>query len=451
MKKEEKVNTKIDFKSSAFKKYFANTSWLVGEKLARLLLTFFVGILLVRYLGPEQFGIFSYSLSFVSLFAALSILGIEKIVVKELVEFPEKENEIMGSAFFLRIIGTIAAFIFIFIGILITGDSGITLTLMIIMSSIILFRSFQVIDYYYQAKVKSKYSVYAQFFSLLIGSLVKLMLILIKADLIFFAITILIENIVMALILLYTYKSQKLTIMHWKASKLISIKIIKESWPLIISGLAIIVYLKIDQIMLKQMLGEKEVGFYAAAVQLCEAWYFLPTVITGSLFPAILNAKKVSQELYINRFQKLIDLLAFSSIAIAIPVFFFSDFIIRLLYGNEFAASASVLAIYIWAGVPTFLSSATGQYLVAENLTKLTIVKNIPGVILNVLLNLILIPKYGIIGSAFATLISYSSTVVVLGFIKKTNRIFVMSIKSLFLVTVFQHVYSFISKQIRVK
>jgi O-antigen/teichoic acid export membrane protein len=451
LKEEEQINTKINFKSSSFKKYFANTTWLVGEKLTRLLLTFFVGILLVRYLGPEQFGIFSYSLSFVTLFAALSILGIEKIVVRELVDFPENENEIMGSAFLLRILGTTASLVFIFIGILITGDTGITLTFIIIISSIIVFRSVQVIDYYYQAKVTSKYSVYAQFFSLVIGSLLKLAFIFFNVDLIYFAVTIALENLTMALILIYTYKRQNLNLINWKASKSISIKIIRESWPLIISSLAIIIYLKIDQIMLKQMLDEKEVGFYAAAVQLCEAWYFLPTVITGSLFPAILNAKKKSTQLYEDRFQKLIDLLAWVSIGIAIPVFFFSEVIIELLYGNEFAASASVLAIYIWAGVPTFLSSATGQFLVAENLTKLTIVKNIPGVILNILLNLLLIPKYGIVGSAVATLVSYSSTLLVLGFIKKTNSIFIMSVKSLFLITLFQHALGLIHKHMRIK
>ena len=440
--------TKINFKSETFKKYFANTSWLFGEKIARIIITFFIGIFLVRFLGPNKFGIYSYALSFITLFSALSILGIEKIVVRDLINHPEKQNSILGTAFFLRIAGTAISLVLIFVLVFLIGDSGITLIMIALMSTLIIFRSVQVIDYYFQAKVISKFSVYAQFGSLVVGSVIKIILILYNAPLIYFGISVGIENFVMAGILINNYRLQKLSLFDWKFDKNISKEILKESWPLIISSIAVTMYMKIDQVMIKHMLGEREVGFYAAAVQLCESWYFVPTVIAGSLFPAILSAKQTSIKLYESRTQKLIDLLTWMSIGIALPVTLFSELIIKILFGSEFAVSAPVLTVYIWAGVAAFIGVASSQYLIAEKLTKLTLYRTVPGLILNIILNLILIPSYGIVGSAYATLISYTFTVFSIGFLKITRKHFKMMLKSVLLITLVQHIINnFIGKQ----
>jgi len=160
--------------------------------------------------------------------------------------------------------------------------------------------------------------------------------------------------------------------------------------------------------MIKNILDSNELGFYAAAVKLSEAWYFIPVALTNSLYPAIVNAKKVGEEFYNNRLQKLYDILAWMAIAIAIPVSIFSREIINIIFGKEFHSAAPVLTIYIWAGVAVFLGVASSQYLITENFTKLSLYRNLFGVVINVGLNFILIPAYGIIGAALATLISYS-------------------------------------------
>ncbi len=447
MENENKVNTKIDFKSEAFKKYFANTSWLLGEKIVRIIATFFVGILLVRYLGPERFGIFSYSFSFIAIFSSIAILGIEKIVVKEIVNNPDERDSILGTAFFFRVMGTILSFLLIFISILLTGDSGVTLFLIIAMSLVIAFRSFQVIDYYFQAKVIARYSVYSQLISLIIGSAIKLVLIIISAPLLYFGIAVSFEILIMALVLIRNYKLQGLKLFDWNFNSEIAKNIFSESWPLIFSGIAITIYMKVDQIMLKQMLNEIEVGYYAAAVQLCESWYFLPMVISSSLFPAILKAKQTSENLYTSSMQKLIDLLAWIPFAMAIPVMIFSDLIVELLYGNEFMSSSAVLTIYIWASIAAFLNVATGQYLVAEKLTRITLIRNLIGLVLNIILNLIFIPKYGIIGSAYATLISYFTAALSVGFFRNSRILFWMMIKSLFFITLYHHLVSYLKRR----
>ena len=183
--------------------------------------------------------------------------------------------------------------------------------------------------------------------------------------------------------------------------------LIKDAWPLIFSGVMISVYMKIDQVMLKEMLNTKAVGIYAAAVKLCEAWYFVPTVFTASLFPAIISAKQKNEQLYKNRLQKLYDLMVWSSLVLAVPTAFLADWVIIILYGIEFNGAANVLRIYIWAGVFTFLGVASFKWLIAENLQHISFYLYSIGSITNIICNWFLIPIYGISGAAFATFISY--------------------------------------------
>jgi O-antigen/teichoic acid export membrane protein len=187
------------------------------------------------------------------------------------------------------------------------------------------------------------------------------------------------------------------------------------------------------------MMSEEALGYYSVAVRLCEAWYFIPVTLCNSIFPAIVNAKNVSEEFYSNRMQKLYDILTWLAIGIAVPVTIFSAQIIQLLFGSEYSSAAPVLTIYIWASVAVFLGVASSQYLINENLTKLSFNRNLIGMILNIILNFILIPKYGIIGSAVATLISYSLIIFTLSFHKKFNHQFRLMMKSIFLITLFNY------------
>jgi O-antigen/teichoic acid export membrane protein len=204
---------------------------------------------------------------------------------------------------------------------------------------------------------------------------------------------------------------------------------------LMLSGIVVMIYMRIDQIMIKHMINEEAVGYYAVAVRLCEAWYFIPVTLCNSIFPAIVNAKNVSEEFYNNRMQKLYDLLTWLAIGIAVPVTVFSSQIIQLLFGNEFSAASPVLTIYIWAGVAVFLGVASSQYLINENLTKLSFIRSFVGMVINVALNFILIPEYGIIGSAVATLVSYTVVAFVPLFNKRYALQLKMMLKSVFLVT----------------
>jgi len=172
--------------------------------------------------------------------------------------------------------------------------------------------------------------------------------------------------------------------------------------------MVISIYMKIDQVMIKEMLGTEQVGYYAAAVRLSEAWYFVPMAITSSVFPAIINAKKQSEELYYKRLQRLYDLMVWLAVAIALPTTFLAPWVIKILYGGAFFPAAGVLSIHIWAGVFVFLGVASGRWFLCENMQKEAFYRTFLGAICNIVLNIIMIPKYGIIGAAVSTLISQS-------------------------------------------
>jgi O-antigen/teichoic acid export membrane protein len=439
LQEEKKIDTKINFRSDSFKKYFSNTSWLLFEKIARLVLNFFVTIAVIRYLRPDEFGLYSYAISFYGLFVAFVSLGLESISIRELVKHPEKRDEILGSVFYTQLGGAIIAISLIILALLITSEELFTSTLILIISISSFFQTFNIIDYYFRSMVKAKYSVYVLFTSVLMVSIIKFTLIIVNAPLIYFIVAYSFEFVFNAIGYFIVYHLQKQKVVKWKFDKNLALDLLKDSWPLILSGVVVSIYMKVDQVLIKNMLDVKEVGYYAAAVRLSESWYFIPVAISNALFPAIVNAKNISRELYITRLQKLYDVLAWIAIGISIPVSFFSADIINLLYGSKYLSSAPILTIYIWAGAAVFLGVASSQYLVTENLTKISLMRTSIGMIANVILNIILIPIYGIIGSAVATLISYTLSTFSIVLFKNSRQQFLMLIKAIIFIDVLKY------------
>jgi len=428
----------IDIHSSGFRRYFVNTSWLMGHRILSMVVALFVGVYVARYLGPERFGLLSYAGSFVGLFTALATLGLDSIMVRELVKTPERRDELLGTVFWLKAGGAILMWIGIASVIPFTHNDTQINILIIIIAFAVIFQAFNVIDFNYQAEVKSKYVVYVQIVSLIISSVTKLVFIWISAPLVWFACVFLLDAFVRAVGLTAMYLKNSGKVWHWKWRWQTARVLLKDSWPLILSGMVISIYMKIDQVMIKEMLGAEQVGHYAAAVRLSEAWYFVPMAITSSVFPAIINAKKQSEELYYQRLQKLYDLMVWLAVAIALPTTFLAPWVIRILYGDAFLPAAGVLSIHIWAGVFVFLGVASGKWLLTENLQIFSTINTSIGAIVNIILNYILIKSMGINGAAISTLISYFiAAYLCLSFFDKTRINFVNLTKSLFFKGIF--------------
>ena len=416
------------FARPGFRKYFANTSWLLGERILRMVISLFVGIYVARYLGPERFGLLSYSLSFVLLFSSLASFGLDDILVRELVKQPKQRNDLLGSVFWLKICGTLVMGTTIALILQFKAEDQQTYWMIALITFGFLFQATNVVDFYFQSQVQSKFAVRAQAFQLLATSLFKIYLVWNQAELIWFAFALMLDQAIVAalFLLVYHWKIEWFPFFsfRWTQAK----KLMKDAWPLIFAGMVVSIYMKIDQVMLKEMLDAKAVGVYAAAVKLCEAWYFVPSVITASLFPVIISSKQKSDTLYQQRMQKLYDLMVWVSVTVAIPTTFLADWVIEILYGNDFEASATVLQIYIWAGVFTFLGVASFKWLVTENLQRYSFYVLAIGAIINIGSNLLLVPIYGINGAAVATFISYGiGSYAGLAFFKKSRQAFRMT------------------------
>ena len=392
---------------SEFQRAFVNTGWLFFDKMIQIVISFFVGIMVVRYLGPEKYGILSYCLAVMFFFSVLSKLGLNPIVIRNFVNSSISSEKIFGTAFYLKLWGGIlAAFCTVVVAFLFKHDVLITFISAILAFGFV-FQATDVIDYWFQAQVTSKYAVYARMFACIVSALIKIYLIFIQADLVWFAAAISIEALFVAIGLIFTYFKYNHSVKKWIFDKQTSRVLIRDSWPLMIVLFSSTVYLRIDQVMIGNMLSYEELGNYSAAVALSEMWYFMPTAITASLFPAIILAKDQDVSLYHNYLQKLYNLMVFLAVLIAIGITFLGDWLVSFIYGYEYLKASDVLVVYIWANIFVFLSTVSNKWFIAENLQKFLSLYALCGAFINMMLNYILIPHIGIVGAAWATFISY--------------------------------------------
>ena len=415
-------------------RYFKNTSWMMAEQFLRIIAGLFVGIWVARYLGPEQFGLFSYVLAYTAIFGGIAKLGLDGILVRELVNHPEKRDTYLGTAFWLKIFGALSVMaIMAAIVPLASNDNQTNLFIFIITAGLV-FQSFEVVEFYFQSQVLAKIVSICKVIQLALSSIIKITLVLNEAELLWFVLVTAFDALSLAVSFYIAYQLRKNPSFYKHFDLNIAKQLLKDSWPLIFSSIVVMIYMRIDQIMIKEMLGEYEVGIYSAAVRLSEAFYFIPMLISASLFPAILNAKKQSEDLYKQRLQRLYTFMVWMAIAIALPMTFLSDWLIFLLFGQAYQEAGQVLIIHIWAAIFVFLGVASGKWFITENLQRFTLINTSVGAILNMGLNMIFIPKFGVVGAAYATVISYGVAAYLMNFIWKVSRPnFFMLSKSLLL------------------
>jgi polysaccharide transporter, PST family len=395
----------------------------------------YVTLSIARYLGASQFGIFNYATAFAIMFSPIATLGLDAVVIRYIVNESFSKNEILPTVFWLKCLGSISALL------LSTGSmylfhrsDTVTILLVALLSGAGVIQTFDVIDIWFQSQIESKYTVIAKNVSFVLTALIRMILIIIKAPLISFAIAGLIEAALgtLGLIIFFKIKGHTFNFFNWNTS--ISKKILRESWPLILSGLSIMIYVKIDQIMLGEMVGEKAVGIYSAATRVSEIWYFIPVVIISSISPSIYASKKISEEVYYRKVKQLIRSMVAFSIILAIPMSFLSGFIITSLFGNEYVESGHILAVHVWAAVFVFMGVATSPWFIAEELSHLSFQRTLLGAVVNVILNIILIPSYQGMGAAIATVVSYAVSGCFSNILSsETRKIFAVQIKSLFI------------------
>lgn len=409
-----------------FRGIIANAGWLFMDKLLRMGIGLVIGIWMARYLGVADFGHLNYAIAFASLFSAIATLGLDGIVIRELVRHPDQKHELLGSVFALKLIGGCIAVSLVLGSIFLLRPADTTTHLLVgIIATGMIFQAFDVIDFWFQSEVQSKFTVYARSSAFLLISAVKAALILGGAGLVAFAWASLAEIIVGSAGLVIAYRATGNSLLSMQARFPVATRLLHESWPLMLSGLAILLYMRIDQVMLGEISGEHEVGLYSAALRLSEVWYVIPTVIISSVMPALTRARSSSEQHYYQRLQQLFTFLARTAYVVAIPMTIFSTPLVTLLFGEQFSAAGPVLAVHIWAALFVFLGVAQSPWTINEGLARINLYYTSLGAIINIALNYYLIPVYGALGCAIATTVSYGfSAWLANGLSKRTRRIF---------------------------
>ena len=433
------------------KKILGNSLWQISEKILTMLLSIVISGVIARYLGVEQYGLVNYVISVVSLFTAFSTLGMEKITIQDIVSQKDKEEVILGTSFIIRLIGGIVLIIISQITLyLLNGAVLIYQILGIIMGFCMVFKAFEVIEYYLQAHMNLKIVSVIRFTTAIIVAIAKVLVVLCDWGVIGFVLTYLVDAVTAGMLFYIFYKINRYK--KWKFSKGYAKKLLARCWYIAIAGLLSTMYMRIDQVMLGKMLTDTtENGIYSAAVRIAEMWYFIPSAIVASFQPNINARKKANdEEGYINLIQQLYDIVAIIGITFGISITCFGWLAIDILYGTAYLQASRVLMVMAWAGLFATLGTARSIWLINENLQKYTIIYTLTGAITNVVLNYLLIPSLGALGAAITTLISQIvADLLTLMAFKKTRKSSIMILKAIFANKTFANGLKLIINKIR--
>jgi O-antigen/teichoic acid export membrane protein len=392
-------------------KIIFNTGWLTVERIFRLGFGLAVSIIVARHLGPEQLGILSYALSIVAFMSIFIYLGLSGLVVREIVRFSDEKEMLLGTTFSLKLTGSVLAFIAVLCLAFFTSDPGDSEFLVLLIVGLSLFASpFETIDYWFQSQLQSKYSVLAKSTAFISAAFLKVIFVLMGASVVAFAVASSIEILLASVCLIYIYQYKGFSILKWKASLSKAKELLGQSWIIILSGFLAMVNLKVDQIMLRWISGAAEVGIYSIAVTFSEVWYFIPTIIAMSVFPRLIELKRTQYEIYDKRLQQIFDVLFTMAFMVAIVMTIIAGPLIPFLYTDSYAGSASILVIHIWGGVFMFMRALFSKWVFIEDALFFSLISHGLGAVVNVVLNFILIPKFGGKGAAISTLVSYAAS-----------------------------------------
>lgn len=411
-------------KHPGIQKYFFNTSWLFITHGVRLIVALFVGLLLARYLGPEQFGLYNYVIIILSVIASFARMGTEDQVTKNLILEQTETRYQLNDAFYLRFFLGLLSILGCYI-VYASNATEAKYQFLLICSFGVILQSIEVIDLFYRATVQIKVSSLFRISQVIFSSILKLYLIYQKADLIYFFYIFVLDclSYSIPLYLIYVRKEQDFVFIKPDIKKIIHLA--KTCFPLMISTTAAILLSKIDQIAVADLLGKEEAGYYAASSKIIEIASIAPTLIITSLFTAIVNAKKMDRSIYVDRFKKISCLFLWFSILSSIGIYLLSSYIITILYSSKYTPSIEILKSLSFLLIPMTLMITNIKWFVAEGKNNIVMLKTIGAMIVNWILCLYLIPQYGYNGAITSTFFAHLFTFFIADvFFKNTREAF---------------------------
>ncbi len=389
-----------------------NAGWLIAGRIYHMLLTFFIGLLTARYLGPANYGLINYAAAYTTFFASFCTLGINSVIVKNFVDNPDEEGETIGSAIVLRTVSSLLSVIMMICITLFMDKGEVTTNIVVALCSIgVLFQVMDTLNYWFQAKLQSKYAALATVISYTVVSIYKIWLLFTGKSVEWFAVSTSLDSFVVAIVLLVMYYKQNGPKFSFSVKK--SKELFFSSYHFILAGLMVAIYGSTDRFMLKQMLNESEVAYYSTAVALCNTWVFVLAAIIDSMYPVILQHFGKNNGKFEQKNRQLYAIVFYMSVLASSLISVLATFIVKVLYGDAYISAADPLRIITWYTAFSYLGVARNAWMVCYNCQFYLKYLYIGAALTNVVLNVWLIPIWGASGAALASLITQISTILV--------------------------------------
>lgn len=383
-----------------------NTGWLFADKALRMGLGVLVGAWLARYLGPSQFGEISYILSFVAFFGALAQLGLDGVAVRDMARNEGDSPEILGTVLRLRLFAGFASWgLAILIMKVLRPTDGQALLLIMIAGAALVLQAADTVDLWFQSKVQSKRTIVSKTSAYLVASSLKIFLIVTKSPLVAFMFVSVAELAISAAILWWSYRQYPAE-RRWRWQNKRAFMLLREGVPYLLAGLAVMIYMRIDQLMLRSMVGDHELGVFSAALPLSTALYFVPMALCTSVAPMFARLRQRDLAAYEEAVSRLFSVMWWVMIPLAGIIALLSSHIVALLYGTAFTGSAPILAIHVFSSLPVALGVAQSLWIVNEGKNMISLYRTVIGALSNIGLNLLLIPHFGGVGAALAAVVA---------------------------------------------
>ena len=400
------------------KKTKYNFSWLVFDKFARASLNFLLFIFLARYLGPQEFGILNYLLALVFLFTSLSSLGINPVLTNILIKNKRKtNNSIISNSYILRFFSSLFGYLIFILFIIYLHGKNVYLSYSIIIGLSIIIKSYEVLFSYFESKSLSKYIVISQTISLVIVFSLIVFFLYLEFDIKYIYYCFLVDSLItLFLINIFFFKKERNFLFNLDFRKIY--KIIYKSFPVLLSIISIVIYMRIDQVMINLLLSEKDVGIYSVSVRIVEMFHFIPKIIMVSYLPILLISKNYTFELI-----KINSLLFKLSILVIFFIFALSKYITSILFGEIYMESVLTTILLSISLIFVFFGVANEHWYISKNLQKYYALNVFIGAITNIILNYFLIPSFGISGAAYSTILTYLLIIFLFDIFNKKTRV----------------------------
>lgn len=399
---------------AGFRRYFHNASWMFAARVVTMAVSFIATLYIARRLGPTNFGELDYAIAVVGFFGWIAAWGIEGVLNRELIKQPERRNEITGTAFLLRLVfglaATVSAIIFAFL----FPIEAVSQTAILLLAFTSLLSAPQVLQQDFYARAESKYPSLISAAVVIATNLGKILVIAYGKGVLYLAAVMVCEHILYGILYLVLYRARSPGNWRmWTFSPDIARLILTTGTATAFLSLFAMAYARIDQVMIRHFLDAHQLGLYSSAVRLIDLWAFIPGIVLASLYPAVLNARAVSEELYNARLRKIIIALATLAFSVSLVLVLAAPFIMPLIFGEAFAGGAVILQIYSLALPFVFLGAFVMQVLYTDDERFILICTTLVPALLNIALNLILIPAHGIVGAAVATVVAYPLVILI--------------------------------------